>query len=81
MKLYNFTGTCVYDLKRAIKLEEELPTVASLLKLSVGKHNEAKKDLDVLADLDENEVFDFRALCSEFGINKRNPISVEIPGK
>ena len=80
-RLNSFTGTCVFDLKLAIETQEKLPTAASLLKLSVGKHNEAKKDLDVLEDLDENEVFDFRALCLEFGINKRNPISVEVPGK
>ena len=55
MKLYNFTGTCVSDLKRAIKLEEELPTASSLLKLSVGRAGGEKEDLDVLEDLDENE--------------------------
>ena len=80
-RLKSFTGTCVFDLKRAIETQEKLPTAASLLKLYVGKHNEAKQDLDVLEDLDENEDFDLRALCLDFGINKRNPISVEIPSK
>ena len=79
MKLYNFTGTCVSDLKRAIKLEEELPTAASLLKLSVGKPGGEKEDLDLLEDLDENEVFDFKTLCLNYEITKRNPICVELP--
>ena len=73
--------TCVFDLKEKIKANEELPVAASLLKLSVGEHNEAKKDLDVLEDLDGNEVFDFKTLCLKYGINKHNLISVELPSK
>ena len=80
-RLNSFTGTCVFDLKRAIKEQSQLPYPPDIIKLSVGKHNEAKKDLDVLEDLDENEVFDFKTLCLELGINKRNPISVELPSK
>ena len=82
MKLYNFTGTCVSDLKRAIKLEEELPTAASLLKLSVGKHNEAQKDLDVLQKVfRKGKSFDLSRLMKEYEIDVDNPISVELPGK
>ena len=82
MKLYNFTGTCVSDLKRAIKLEEELPTAASLLKLSVGKHNEAQKDLDVLQkDFRKGKFFDLSRLVKEYEIDVDNPISVEFPCK
>ena len=62
-------------------MKEELSTAASLLKLSVGKPGGEKEDLDILEDLDENEVFDFKTLCLKYGINKRNPISVELPGK
>ena len=53
MKLYNFTGTlgtCVSDLKRAIKLKEKLPTAASLLKIFVGRFGCAGG----------NEVIDFK---------------------
>ena len=80
--LNSFTGTSVYHLKRAIKLEEELPTAASLLKLSVGKHNEVKKDLDDLQDLvDASGNCDFSTLFERYSISYGNPISVELPGK
>ena len=43
------------------------------------KPDEEKKDLDELED--GNEAFDFKAPCIEYQIKKRNPISVELPGK
>ena len=36
-KLSSFTGTCIYDLKVAIKDNEILPNAASVIKLSVGE--------------------------------------------
>ena len=44
----NFTGTCIYELKEAIKDKEELPGAASLLRLLIGKPDEEKEDLDNL---------------------------------
>ena len=63
-------------------MEEELPTAASLLKLSVGKHNEAKKDLDELQMVfRKGESFDLSRLVKEYEIDVENPIFVELPGK
>ena len=82
MKLYNFTGTSVFDLKRAIKLEEELPIAASLLKLCVGKPDGEKEDLDELQKVfREGKSFDLSRLVKEYEIDVDNPISVELPGK
>lgn len=39
------------------------------------------EDLDDLGELDENEVFDFTVLCTNYKIKKGNPISVELPRK
>jgi hypothetical protein len=47
-ELNNFAGTSVYQLKKAIKAEEELPHPASLLKLFVKKFGGVRKDLDEL---------------------------------
>ena len=81
MRLSNFTGTYVSDLKEKIKAKSQLSDPPSTIKLSVGKPGGEKEDLDVLQDLDENEVFDFKTLCLNYQITKRNPISVELPGK
>ena len=60
-------------------MEEELPTAPSLLKLSVGKHNEAKNDLDELQDLvDASGNCDF---FDRYSFGYDNPISVELPRK
>ena len=83
-KLTNFTGSDLYDLKGAIKLEEGLSDVASLLKLSVGKPGGGKYNLYDLDDdelEDEGGVFNFRTLCSKYKIGPHNPILVELPGK
>ena len=59
-------------------MEEELPTAASLLKLSVGKHNEAKEDLDELQKVfRKGKSFDLSRLVKEYEIDVDNPISVE----
>ena len=83
MKLYNFTGTCIYDLKEAIRDNEVLPNAASLLKLFVWEPKKDKKqDLDELQDLvDASGDCDFSTLFQRFSISYHNPISVEIPGK
>ena len=76
--LNSFTGTCVFDLKRAIKLEEELPVAASLLKLCVGKPDGKKEDLDELQKVfREGKSFDLSRLVKEYEIDVDNPISVE----
>ena len=76
MKLYNFTGTCVSDLREAIKAKEGLSTSASLLKLSVGRHNEDLDDLQDLVD-DASGNFDFPTLFERYSISYGNPISVD----
>ena len=82
MKLYNFTGTCVSDLKIVINLKEELPTAASLLKLSVGKPDGEKEDLNELRKVfREGKSFNLSRLVKEYEIDVDNPISVELPGK
>ena len=64
-RLNNFTGTCVYDLKEAIKAKEQLPSPASLLNLSIRKKSsEEIEDLEELEDLAINEVFRFTTFCS-----------------
>ena len=73
-------------MKEAIKERSQLPYPPDIIKLSVGKPGGEKEDLDVLEDLDENEDFDFKTLCLNYEITKRNPISVEpisveLPGK
>ena len=82
-KLTNFTGSDLYDLKWAIKLESQLESSLDLLKLSAGKPGEGKQDLYGLDDglEDENGVFDFRKLCSKYKISLHNPILVELLGK
>ena len=81
-RLNNFTGTCVYDLKEAIEAKEQLPSPASLLILSIKKiSSEEIEDLDELEASTEDDVFDLTTLCSEYGIKRRNPISVVLPGK
>ena len=63
-------------------MQEELPTAANLLKLSIGKHNEAQKDLDVLQKVFRKEKsFDLSRLVKEYEIDVDNPISVEFPCK
>ena len=80
--LNSFTGTSIYHLKRAIKLEEELPTAASLLKLSVGKPDGEKEDLDELQKVfREGKSFNLSRLVKEYEIDVDNPISVELPSK
>ena len=81
MKLYNFTGTCIYDLKEAIRDKEILPNAADLLKLLVGKPGKEKQDLDEIEASTGDEDFDFTTLCSEYEIKERNPICVVLPGK
>ena len=82
MTLYNFTGTYVFDLKMAIKEQSQLPYPPDIIKLSAGKHNEAKEDLDELQKVfRKGKSFDLSRLVKEYEIDVDNPISVELPGK
>ena len=78
--LNNFTGTYVFDLKRAIEAQEKPLDAASSLKLFVKKPDGGGiEDLDELEDLHENEDFNFTP--STTSKKKSNPISVELPRK
>ena len=61
---------------------EKLPSVASQLKLWVGKPEEKKKDLDHLEKtFKTGKTFDFTRLIKEYDLDDDNPITVELPGK
>ena len=49
-RLNSFTGTCVFDLKRAIKEQSQLPYPPDIIKLFVGEPDKQKDDLDNLAE-------------------------------
>ena len=82
-KLSSFNGTGIYDLKRAIKEQSQLPYPPDIIKLFVREpKKDKKKDLDELWKAFKTKSFDFsRLLLNEYEIDEDNPISVEIPGK
>jgi hypothetical protein len=53
-----------------------------MLKLVVAGSNETEIDLDDMKDLkDEDGVFSFAKLISDYDINEDSPILVKLPGK
>ena len=52
-----------------------------MLKLVVSTSAEKEVDLDDMQYLEHDGVFDFKKLVGDYGIEKRNPILVKLPGK
>ena len=83
-ELSSFNGTSIYNLKRAIKEESQLPYPPDVIKLFVGEPNKQKDDLDNLQKAFKTrrgKFFNFSKLLNEYKIDADNPISVEIPSK
>ena len=81
-RLNDFTGTCIFDLKEAIKEKSQLSYPPDTIKLSVGKPGGDKEDLDELQKVfREGKSSDLSRLVKEYEIDVDNPISVELPGK
>ena len=52
-----------------------------MIKLFVGEPDKEKQNLDKIEASTGINDFDFTTLCSEYGINRTNPILVVEPGK
>ena len=78
-QLSNFTGTSLYELKKAIMSENQLKSPISRLTLSAGKPGAEKHNLyDLQKDFKLGKSFDFRSFVEEYLIDDNNPTDIII---